>query len=78
MPNARKVATAATTPLVAPAAGAPTEGASAIPPQPIPRSPTPPRKGNDVDGFEYLASLSPGEWDDRIVYLYRQDEDRQK
>lgn len=41
---------------------------------PIPLSPDPgPKKGRDLDGFEYLASLTPGEWDERIVYLYRQD-----
>jgi hypothetical protein len=41
---------------------------------PIPLSPDPgPRRARDLDGLEYLASLTPGEWDERIVYLYRQD-----
>lgn len=40
---------------------------------PIELGSPPPRDVRDIDFFAYLARLTPGDWDDRIVYLYRQD-----
>lgn len=68
----RRAAAPPPAPAAVPETPAPSPAPVAAPP--IPLSPDPgPRRAKDLDGFDYLASLSPGEWDERIVYLYRQE-----
>lgn len=74
MPAVRAPRRAAAAPAAAAIPETPPPAAAPAPANPIPLSPDAgPRRAKDLDGFDYLASLTPGEWDERIVYLYRQE-----